>query len=57
MRIVAIAVVVVVVVGCDCTPWPASPLLVPAGEFLRGSVEGEGDADERPQRRIYPGPS
>jgi len=27
--------------------------LVPAGEFMLGSLDGEGGADERPRRRIY----
>ena len=28
-------------------------LLVPAGSFLRGSLESQGDPDERPQRQVY----
>ncbi len=28
-------------------------ILIPAGSFLRGSLEGQGDPDERPQREIY----
>ena len=28
-------------------------VLIPAGEFLMGSLEGEGDFDEYPQRKVY----
>ena len=31
----------------------APMVLVPEGEFLRGSPAGEGDPDERPQERVY----
>ena len=28
-------------------------VLIPAGEFMMGSPPGEGDRDERPQRKVY----
>jgi formylglycine-generating enzyme len=28
-------------------------VLIPAGDFLMGSPEGEGEADEHPQRKVY----
>lgn len=31
----------------------AGMTLIPAGEFLMGSLEGAGDSDENPQRRVY----
>lgn len=32
---------------------PVPMVSIPAGDFLRGSAEGEGRADERPQRSVY----
>lgn len=34
----------------------AEMILIPGGEFLMGSLDGEGDADEHPQHKVFLGP-
>lgn len=39
--------------GARAETEPAPMVLIPEGSFLRGSPEGQGDADEHPQRSIH----